>query len=103
MKYKKSLAKEEGYLLLESLLTITILITITIALCPLIINWLSNHQEAKSLVEENRQLYESSIILNNQLPHQQTNERYTIQLDKTRIQINETGTEVIIYESVFKK
>lgn len=103
MKYKKLNPKEEGYLLMESLLTIIILMTIIMVLCPLIISWLSQHQEAKVLVEESRQLYESSLILNSTQTMPLADEFYTIQIDKQHMQIPETGTEVIIYESKFKK
>lgn len=103
MRYKKSVLKEEGFLLLESLLTLMILMTVITVLCPLIINWLSKHQGAKSFVEETRQLYESSVLLNNKDLEHLEEQEFSFQIDKHCIQIKETGTEVVIYESVFEK
>lgn len=103
MKYKKLVREEDGYLLLESLLTLTILMVVIFFLSPLTINWLSKYQEAKCLVEQSRQLYESSIILNHHQPRQQGDEEYLVEIDRNHIRIKETGIEVVIYESVFEK
>lgn len=103
MRSKKSKPKEEGYLLLESLLTIMIVMVILTTLCPLIINWLSQYQENKNLVEQNRLLYEHSIFLNTEPPKWSEDTDYTIGIDKHLMKIKETGTEVVIYESHFKK
>lgn len=102
LRYKKLGPNEEGYLLLESLLTLVILMAVVTILCPLAVNWLSKHQAAKSFVEENRKLYESSAMLNTNDIKQQGAGEYKLLIEKHRLQIKETGTEVVIYESVFE-
>lgn len=103
MKYKNLIRKEDGYLLLDSLLTLTILMAVITLLSPLTVDWLARHREAKGLVEVSRQLYEGSIMLNSHQPKQQGAEEYTVEIDRNCIRIKETGIEVIIYDSVFKK
>lgn len=103
LKFKSLRTREEGYLLFESLLTIIILMIIATVLCPLAINWLSKHHEGKRLVEENRQLYEASILLNTKQSPPFEEGISTIRLDEHHLKISGTETEVIIYESVFKK
>lgn len=103
MRYRNLVKEEEGYLLLESLLTLTILMVVLVFMSPLTVNWLSKHREAKCLVEESRELYEHSIILNNHRPKRQESEKYTVEMDKNRLRIKETGVEVVIYESTFEK
>lgn len=103
MRSKSLHYKEEGYLLLESLFTLAILIVVITAICPLIVNWLGKHNTAKNIIEENRHLYESSMSLHNEALQKMEANGHTIQLDKYRIRIEETGTEVVIYESIFEK
>lgn len=88
---------------MESLVTLIILMAVILILYPLAVNWLATYREAKLLVEENRVLYESSIILNNEQSGHKVNEKYSIDIDPNYIRVNDTGTEVVIYESVFKK
>lgn len=103
MRFKKSIPKEDGFLLLESLLTMTILVVVMMILCPLAINWVSIHRETKNLVEESRQLYEGSLILNDQQTKQFKSMDDGIRVDKNRMKIRGNGTEVVIYETVFTK
>lgn len=70
--------------------------TIVTILYPFIVNWVSKHQESKSLVEETRQLYENSFYLNNQDLEYQDNRGFIFQIEGTE-------TEVVIYESQFEK
>lgn len=95
---EKNNSREEGYLLLESLLTLTILMTIILMMCPLVVDWITNQQEAKKLVEESRIQYESSITLKNSQSNQL---EYSIK-NKKQIEIKEAGTEVSIYEIIFE-
>lgn len=94
----KNNSREEGYLLLESLLTLTILMTIILMMCPLVVDWITNQQEAKKLVEESRIQYESSMTLKNSQSNQL---EYSIK-NKKQIEIKEVGTEVSIYEIIFE-
>lgn len=103
LRYKKLSEEEDGYLLLESLLTLIILMAVSISLCPLAVSWLEKHQESKNSLEECRQLYESSIILNNEQAKQPEDDRNIIQSDKYGIRIKDSRAEVVIYESIFKK
>lgn len=103
MRYKKLVFKEEGFLILESLLTLMILLAVITVLLPLIVNWLAKHQESGDFVEENRQLYERSILLNNESIEHLDKQEYMFEIYTHCIQIKESGTEVVIYETVFEE
>lgn len=99
MKYGKNNVQEDGFLLLESLITILIITTIILILHPLAIEWFSKHEQAKSLVEESRSIYEKSMEINN---YSIRNENGSIINQNHKFEINEKGTGVFIYESKFE-
>lgn len=90
---------EEGYLLAESLLTLTVLMTIILMIFPLVVDWIGNHREAKNAVEESRVIYEDSMTLKN---NQSNHLNYSIEKDKNYIRIKQAETEVEIYEVIFE-
>ncbi|MDN6162458.1 MAG: hypothetical protein L0I79_06765 [Atopostipes sp.] len=93
---------EEGFLLMESLFTLFILTIVLLFLNPLAVEWLSNRQAAKDLVEESRQLYEKSMELKNTFVKTAIDEKGTMRIDRYSIKIKESGTGVFIYESNFE-
>lgn len=103
MKYKNLARKEAGYLLVESLFTLIILMAVILLVYPLAVSWLATYREAKLLVEENRVLYEESFTLNDEYSKHKVDEKYSVDIKKNQIRINDTGTEVVIYESIFEK
>lgn len=88
MIYVKDKLNDEGYLLLDSLLTLVILMGIVLFMFPLIVDWLAIHREASSLVEESRQVYEESMQEKSRQPN--------------KIKSQSKEVEVIIYESTFQ-
>ena len=52
---------EEGYLLLENLVTLMVILTILVITYPLIVDWLILREHAQQDVELSRVLYESSV------------------------------------------
>lgn len=92
MIYVKNKKQEDGYLLLDSLLTLGILMVIILLMYPLLINWLVAHREAGNLVEESRQMYEDSMqIKEKSFDRMESGEQFRLE---------ETG--VIIYEYTFE-
>lgn len=85
-KYRKD---EAGYLLLESLITLMIVMVIIFSLMPLLTDWLVRHSQAKIAVEESRQLYEASMERNNRSI-------------KGHLTTQESELEVVIYEIHFE-
>lgn len=61
--------KDDGFLLIDNLASLTILLVIIAILIPLMIDWLGFYTEAKEKVEENRQLYEQSMEIKNNHYH----------------------------------
>lgn len=98
-KYKSA---EDGFLLLESLATLTIVLTVILLLNPLVIDWLSSRQTAKELVEENRLIYESSMGINGDYSKNVEDENYSVTNGKNKIRLKEKGTGVFIYEIYFE-
>lgn len=93
---------EDGFLLLESLATLAILMTVILMLNPLVVDWLSSRQRAKELVEQNRLIYESSMEINSDQLKNLSDENYSVMIDNNKIRLKETGTGVFIYESHFE-
>lgn len=102
MIYEKYNSSEDGFLLIESLATLTIVMTVILMLNPLVIDWLSSRHRAKELVEENRLVYESSMEINKNKLEKLSNENFSIIIDENKIKLKETGTGVFIYESHFE-
>ncbi len=76
MKLENQLQDEKGYLLIENLVTLSVILTILVILYPLIVQWLVIREEAKQSVENSRVLYESSVLWPAEL---QEREGYTIE------------------------
>lgn len=101
--YEKYRSGEAGYLLLESLITLMVLMTVIILLHPLAVEWLSYRHDKKNLVEQNRLLYENStLMIDNNLSQGRISPIYSVKVEENKISIKETGTEVTIYESHFE-
>lgn len=93
---------ENGFLLLDSLVSLTVIMTIILFLNPLITNWLSQRQKAKDLVEDSRLIYEESMEINNQQREGYSHIRNNFQSENLQEKMKETGQGVFIYESKFE-
>ena len=60
LKLRKLSDSENGYLLLENLITLIVIMTLLVILYPLITNWIIIRKEAKHELEMSRVLYEIS-------------------------------------------
>lgn len=93
--YGKSNTNEAGFLLLDSLATLSIVMIIILSLNPLITDWLSQRQKAKDLVEETRLIYEESMEINSkQINH--------FQIEDSQLTLKEKGLGVKIYDRKFE-
>ncbi|MDN6196302.1 MAG: hypothetical protein L0I93_07415 [Atopostipes suicloacalis] len=102
MKYERNNSAEAGFFLLESILTLSIIMFIILTINPLIVEWLSTYQEAKNSVEENRIIYEKSMEISYPDFTEGMNKNSSVIFKKDRIKIKEAGTGVFIYESKFE-
>lgn len=103
LKLKKDKPTENGFFLLESLLTLLILMTVLLFLNPLTIDWLLTRQEAKESLETNRRLYEQSMEMKNQSQEESRLEKKgTIIMEKSKSKVENQGEGVFIYESEFE-
>lgn len=99
---EKCKSSENGFLLLDSLVSLTVIMTIILFLNPLITNWLSQLQKAKDLVEDSRLIYEESMEINNQQREGYSHIRNNFQSENLQEKMKETGQGVFIYESKFE-
>lgn len=99
---EKCKSSENGFLLLDSLVSLTVIMTIILFLNPLITNWLSQRQKAKDLVEDSRLIYEESMEINNQQREGYSHIRNNFQSENLQEKMKETGQGVFIYESKFE-
>lgn len=99
---EKCKSSENGFLLLDSLVSLTVIMTIILFLNPLITNWLSQRQKAKDLVEDSRLIYEESMEINNQQREGYSHIRNNFQSENLQGKMKETGQGVFIYESKFE-
>lgn len=99
---EKCKSSENGFLLLDSLVSLTVIMTIILFLNPLITNWLSQQQKAKDLVEDSRLIYEESMEINNQQREGYSHIRNNFQSENLQEKMKETGQGVFIYESKFE-
>lgn len=60
MKFLKRLRNEKGYLLLENVVTLTIITVLLLVIYPLIAEWFVVRENSKEEVELSRVLYEAS-------------------------------------------
>lgn len=98
-KYRKN---EAGFLLLDSLVTLTIIMVVILLLNPLMTDWLVDYSEAKELVEQNRRLYENTMEQNNQLFTEQLLEQSVVPAMKQPLKTKEEGVGITIYEIQFE-
>lgn len=61
MKLQGLRRNEDGYLLLENLVTLLVILAILVLTYPLIVDWLIMREDAQQDVELSRVLYESSV------------------------------------------
>lgn len=98
--------KQAGFLLLESLVTLSIVVAIILLVYPLVTDWLVLRQDRKELVEQNRVLYEYSLDWNAQQNEVKIihYKQYIIQQNKSFIQVkkSEKDSRVDIYEVHFE-
>ena len=101
MIYGKFKASEDGFFLLDSLATLSIIMLILLFLNPLITNWLSQRQKAKDLVEESRLVYEESMGINSKQNGHLNNGTVHFQIKDSQQRLKETGLGVRVYEGKF--
>ena len=98
--------KKNGYLLLESLVSLFVLLMLILLLYPLIPDWFSSKETAKKQVEQARILYESSFDWNpnHQLDITAPDNQYKIKSSKHLLKVvgPEKEIGVKIYESSFE-
>lgn len=96
--------KEQGFLLLESLITLGMIAAIILLIYPIIVNWMSIRQEAKNQVELSRVFYEYSADWNATHPINKNDNSYNIQAKENLLRVKEDKKtiEVIIYEYEFE-
>lgn len=61
MKLRGLRHNEEGYLLLENLVTLMVILSVLVITYPIIVDWLVVREQRKADVELSRVLYESSV------------------------------------------
>lgn len=96
--------KEQGFLLLESLITLGMITSLVLLMYPLIVNWMSIRQDAKNKVELNRIFYEYSMDWEPTQTFNKNDNRYTVQSKENSLKIKEgsQSIEVTIYEYEFE-
>jgi len=101
--FKKLQTNEKGYLLLESLITLSVILAILLLLYPLLVDWLVLRDNEKQIVEQTRVLYESSMTWS-QAPYEENIENYSVTKTPTALTVshNNRNFEVEIYEVNFK-
>lgn len=95
------LINEKGYLLIESLVGLSILSILILVLYPVVIDWILLVDAEKEKVEISRKLYESSF----DWPNATKNERYTIKQNEESLILSDqkNKVDVHIYETHFEK
>lgn len=61
LKLRRLRHNEEGYLLLENLVTLMVILSVLVITYPMIVDWLVIREQRKADVELSRVLYESSV------------------------------------------
>lgn len=94
---------EEGFLLLENLVTLSIIVTILIVLYPLLVDWLVLRENEIEKVEQARTLYETSMNWP-EMKQEHLNKSYNIQSTSNSLTItgNKQKMGVSIYEVHFE-
>lgn len=93
--YEKYRENEAGFLLLDSLATLIIIMVVILLMNPLMTHWLADYSKAKELVEQNRILYENTMEQNNQ----QLNEKG---IEESGRSTKKKGAGISVYEVHFE-
>lgn len=102
MKFVKD--NEEGFLLLESLVTLGMIASIILFIYPNIVNWMSIRQETKNNVELSRVFYEHSMDWKTTKSFNNKSNGYNVQSSESLLRVtkNDRKIEVVIYEYEFE-
>lgn len=97
---KNKLANEKGFLLIESLVGLSILSLLILVLYPLIVDWLLLVETEKEKVEISRVLYEASFSWSDAT----TDKTYRIQQNNQSLTVSDPKNKVgvSIYETHFE-
>jgi len=103
LKYDKE--SEKGFLLLESLITLGMIASISLILYPIIVRWMIIRQEAKDEIELNRVFYEASIDWNTNHSVEKEDQVYTIQSNENKLSVKKEkqSIEVYLYDYEFEE
>lgn len=101
--FKKFQTNEKGYLLLENLVTLSMLLAILLLLYPMVADWLVQRDYEKQKVEQARLLYESSMTWSPAFHEKQVGS-YLITNTPTSVSVthHNRNFEVEIYEVNFE-
>ena len=95
MKYAKE--SEQGFLLLESLVTLGMIASISLIIYPMIVRWMIIRQEAKEEVELNRVFYEASFDWNTTQTLEKKYKTFTIQSKKNKLSVKNKNQKIEVY------
>lgn len=88
MKLRELQHNEEGYLLIENLVTLLVILSVLVITYPLVVDWLVFRENRKHDVEVSRVLYESSI----NWPHSEETDR--------NYRISSTNQSIIVEQNI---
>ena len=95
LKYAKE--SEQGFLLLESLVTLGMIASISLIIYPMIVRWMIIRQEAKEEVELNRVFYEASFDWNTTQTLEKKYKTFTIQSKKNKLSVKNKNQKIEVY------
>lgn len=95
LKYEKK--SEQGFLLLESLVTLGMIASISLLIYPMIARWMIIRKEAKDEIELNRIFYEASMEWNTTQSLDENYKGYVIQSNKNKLSIKKENQKVEVY------
>ena len=95
MKYAKE--SEQGFLLLESLVTLGMIASISLIIYPMIVRWMIIQQEAKEEVELTRVFYEASFDWNTTQTLEKKYKTFTIQSKKNKLSVKNKNQKIEVY------
>lgn len=104
--FEKDNNNEDGYLLLESLTTLGVIVAVILVILPIILNWMVLRNDAKNEVEISRVFYEYSFDWDTKdSKNESYNNQFQIQSDDEtlRVSTKEEVIEVKIHGYEFKK
>ena len=95
LKYEKK--SEQGFLLLESLVTLGMIASISLLIYPMIARWMLIRKEAKDEIELNRIFYEASMEWNTTQSLDENYKGYIIKSNKNKLSIKKENQKVEVY------